>query len=222
MVASEEKIIAQNEPKNHQYSSAHFPLCSIDGCWIFRAFPRMLAIAPPAVFSRVFVGQYPKILAHMAIGQNYHWAHHFLGKHAFYVASLMILIWENETFRLGSSRCWNNGSNTLSGLIFSPNIHFSSFISDFSRWKIVGFFDSLLHSFAVEAPVLYFLLPVRSVKNEVEKVCNCFSVDSLSESKCYKSLAKILGLVDQTVWASRILWHSQMVIAGVICLNCTL
>ena len=119
MVASEEKIIAQNEPKNHQYSSAHFPLCSIDGCWIFRAFPRMLAIAPPAVFSRVFVGQYPKILAHMAIGQNYHWAHHFLGKHAFYVASLMILIWENETFRLGSSRCWNNGSNTLYAPVWS-------------------------------------------------------------------------------------------------------
>ena len=185
MVASEEKIIAQNEPKNHQYSSAHFPLCSIDGCWIFRAFPRMLAIAPPAVFPRVFVGQYPKILAHMAIGQNYHWAHHFLGKHAFYVASLMILIWENETFRLllGSR---NNGSNIRSfPYLFSKHSFFKLY-QWFFTMENCRVFPKLLHSFA-GGPPLCFTFSLKSVKNEVEKVCNCFSVDSFSESKGYKS-----------------------------------
>ena len=170
MVASEEKIIAQNEPKNHQYSSAHFPLCSIDGCWIFRAFPRMLAIAPPAVFPRVFVGQYPKILAHMAIGQNYHWAHHFLGKHAFYVASLMILIWENETFRLGSSRCWNNGSNTLCLVLsFLQTFIFQALSVIFHDGKLSGFSTLFFTHLQRRPPCFTFSYPCEAWKMKLRK-----------------------------------------------------
>ena len=171
MVASvgEEKIIAQNELKNHQYSSAHFPLCSIDGCWIFRAFPRMFAPYPETQFSLGFGGR--SLPTDFQL--KHHWVaglHHFLSKHAFYVASLMILIWENIP---GSSWSLITGQTPWAReslpYLFSKHSFFKLYQWFFTMENCRVFptlFFTTTH--LQEAPVLYFLLPVRSVKNEVE------------------------------------------------------
>lgn len=103
--------------------------------------------------------------------KNDYWVaglHHFLSKHAF---SMLLLwwYWSEKTKHSGFS--WGReitGQTSGRFLICSPNIHFSSFISDFSRWKIVGFFRNFF-THLQEALLCALLSPSRAWKMKLRK-----------------------------------------------------
>ena len=77
--------------------------------------------------------------------------------------------WSEKTKHSGFS--WGReitGQTSGRFLICSPNIHFSSFISDFSRWKIVGFFRNFF-THLQEALLCALLSPSRAWKMKLRK-----------------------------------------------------
>ena len=210
MVASvgEEKIIAQNELKNHQYSSAHFPLCSIDGCWIFRAFPRMFAPYPETQFSLGFGGR--------PLPTDFSAKTSLSSRTTSFSQQTCILCCFFDDIDLrkhsGFFLVSYNGSNTL-----SPRVSFLSVLQTFifqalsvifHDGKLSGFSNSLLHYYSF-AGGPRALLSLTRAKREKWSWKRKFVIVSLLTALANRKAINPSHRRSNRLSSSRILWHFQ-------------